>query len=283
MEIKFNNVNYIYNKQTKLERVALSDINVNIQKGKVNSIIGPSGSGKTTMLELINALILPTSGNVSIGKFVLEKDKRIYNINKLRVNIGLVFQNPEEQFFKETVKQEIEFGMRYFKYKLNKIDKQVKDALSLMKLDDSYLDKNPFSLSLGEAKRVAITSVLAFNPSVIVLDEPTVGLDSKSKDNLIKILKKLNEKYNKTIIIVSHDIDMVYEISDNIIILKNGKVLIDGSKEKVFKNINFLRRHGIQVPKIVLFLNKVKKKKDIDLGHYDNINDLIKAVYRNVC
>ena len=280
MEVKFNDVYYVYNEKTALSKMALGDINTTFKEGKITSIMGKSGSGKTTLIELINALILPTKGNIEVGSRVISKTRKIKNINNLRYKIGLVFQMPEEQFFCSTVKEEIEFGMKYFNKSVKSIEKHVSDALIMMGLNDSYLNRNPFSLSSGEMRKVAIASILAFNPKVIILDEPTIGLDNKSKENLIKIIKLLKNRYNKTIIVVSNDTDLLLKISDHIILLDKGKIVLEGNKYDVFKQD--ILKYGLKRPKIIEFEQLVLEKKGIKIGYRDDINDLMKDVYRYV-
>ena len=280
MEVKFNNVYYTYNEKTPLSKLVLGDINTTFKEGTINGIIGRSGSGKTTMIELINALILPTKGNVTVGSKVISKTRKIKNINNLRYRIGLVFQFPEEQFFCKTVKEEIEFGMRYFKKTVKSIEKHVSDALLMVGLDDSYLTRNPYTLSSGEMRKVAIASILAFNPKIVILDEPTIGLDNSSKENLIKIIKLLKNRYHKTVIIVSNDTDMLHKISDHIVLLDKGKIILEGSKYEVFKQD--IEKYGIKKPKIIEFEELVYKEKKIKIGLRDDINDLMKDVYRYV-
>ncbi len=282
MEIVFENVSYSYLAGTPLQVDALKDISTTIKSNEINAIIGPSGSGKSTMIEMINGLILPTKGIVHVGKHRLRNNIRIVNSNRLRFDIGVVFQNPEEQFFCKTVKKEIEFGMKYFEYKIDQIEKRTKDALKMVGLDESFLNRDPFKLSGGEKRRVAIASVLAFNPEVIIFDEPTNGLDTTSKDMLIKLIKLLKTKYKKTIIVVSHDVDTLYKFVDNVIILSNGRILSEGNKYEVFKNIDYLTENGVKVPQIVEFIDKVKNKTGKYLGDIDDINDLIKEIYQNV-
>jgi len=282
MEIVFDNVSFSYLNGTPLQVDALKNVSTTIKSNKINAIIGPSGSGKSTMIEMINGLILPTKGIVHVGKHRLRNNIRIVNSNRLRFDIGVVFQNPEEQFFQKTVKKEIQFGMKYFKYKTDNIEKRTIDALKMVGLDESFLDRDPFKLSGGEKRRVAIASVLAFNPEVIILDEPTNGLDSTSKDMLIKLIKLLKNKYDKTIIVVSHDVDTLYRFVDNVIILSNGEILSEGNKYDVFKNVKFLTEHGVKVPQIVEFIHKVEEKTGKFLGNIDDVNDLIKEIYQNV-
>ena len=280
MEVKFNHVFYVYNEKTPLSKMVLGDINATFKEGKINSIMGKSGSGKTTLIELINALIIPTKGNIQVGSRVISKTRKIKNINNLRYKIGLVFQVPEEQFFCKTVKEEIEFGMKYFNKSVKSIQKHISDALIMMGLDDSYLNRNPFTLSSGEMRKVAIASVLAFNPKVIILDEPTIGLDNKSKENLIKIIKLLKNRYKKTIIVVSNDTDLLLKISDHVILLDKGKIVLEGNKYDVFKQD--IEKYSLKRPKIIEFEQLVLEKKGIKIGYRDDINDLMKDVYRYV-
>lgn len=279
MEIKFNDVSYTYNIKSPIKKKALTNINLEIKENKINGIIGRSGSGKTTLVELINALLIPTVGNIKIDDFVITKNKKISNVNLLRVNIGLVFQFPEEQFFNLKVKDEIKFGMKYFKIKLSEIDKRCSDALKMVGLDDSYLDRDTFKLSSGEMRKVAIASVLAFNPKVVILDEPTIGLDSFSKKNLIRLIRLLKTRYNKTVIIITHDVDLLHQISDYVFVLDNGKLVLEGDKYEVFTN-DLLYSYGLVPPKIIEFEKIVQKKKNIKIGYRDDVNDLIKDIYR---
>ena len=280
MEVKFNHVFYVYNEKTPLSKIVLSNINATFKEGKITSIMGKSGSGKTTLIELINALIIPSKGNIQVGSRVISKTRKIKNINNLRYKIGLVFQVPEEQFFCKTVKEEIEFGMKYFNKSVKSIQKHISDALIMMELDDSYLNRNPFTLSSGEMRKVAIASVLAFNPKVIILDEPTIGLDNKSKENLIKIIKLLKNRYKKTIIVVSNDADLLLKISDHVILLDKGKIVLEGNKYDVFKQD--IEKYSLKRPKIIEFEQFVLEKKGIKIGYRDDINDLMKDVYRYV-
>ena len=280
MEVKFNHVFYVYNEKTALSKMALGDIDTTFKEGKITSIMGKSGSGKTTLIELINALIIPTKGNIQVGSRIISKTRKIKNINNLRYKIGLVFQMPEEQFFCSTVKEEIEFGMKYFNKSVKSIEKHVSDALIMMGLDDSYLNRNPFTLSSGEMRKVAIASILAFNPKVIILDEPTIGLDNKSKENLIKIIKLLKNRYKKTIIVVSNDADLLLKISDHVILLNKGKIVLEEKKYDFFKQD--ISKYGLKRPKIIEFEQLVLEKKGIKIGYRDDINDLMKDVYRYV-
>lgn len=282
MEIKYNKVGYTYNAKTKLKKVALKNITTEIPEGKVTALIGRSGSGKTTMIEMIDALLFPTTGELTLDTDILSEKPKIKNINKLRKKIGYVFQFPEEQFFNLTVKKEIEFSLLNFKYRTNEIEKHVSDALKMVGLDDSYLDRDPFKLSNGEKRKVAIASVLAYNPKVIIFDEPTIGLDYESKKNLIKILRLLKMKYNKTIILISHDVDFIHLISDHVILLDNGSIVASGDKYQILTDSALLDIYKLPMPKVVEFADKVYRKKGIKMGYRDDINDLLKDIYRYV-
>ena len=280
MEIKFDDVSYVYNAKTPLKKVALKDINLVIQEGKVNALIGTSGSGKTTLIQLINSLLVPTKGKVTVDEDVIGNKGHVKNINALRRKVGIVFQFPEEQFFNLTVKKEIEFGLLSFNYRTNEIDKRVSDSLRMVGLDDSYLERDPFKLSNGEQRKVAIASILVFNPKVIVFDEPTIGLDYDSKKNLVKLIRMLKNRYNKTIIIISHDIDFIHAISDYVILLDNGKLITSGNKYDILANPEALEYFNIPMPKIVEFSYKALKDKGIKMGYRDDVNDLLKDIYR---
>lgn len=282
MEVKYCNVGYIYNKKTSQERLVLENINLEFESNKIYAIIGKCGSGKTTLIELINGLLLPTSGYIDISSYRLEQNKKIKDVNSLRNRIGLVFQFPEEQFFASTVEKEIGFALNCFKYKKSGIEKRIKDALVMVGLDETFLKRDPLTLSHGEKRLVALASILVFNPKIIVLDEPTIGLDLSSQKNLLKIIRMLKNRYGKTIIIVSHDTDFLLKISDEVIVLENGKVVLKGNKYDVFSNSEILKRNKIKVPNIIEFSNLVKKKKNIKIGYRDEINDLIKDIYRYV-
>lgn len=262
MEIALEKVNFtnkVFNTQI------LEDINLNIKTGLITTIVGASGSGKTTLAEIIDLLVIPSSGNVKYNS----KNK-----------VGLVFQNPEEQFFASTVEKEIEFGLNYLNKDISKIKKKVQDALIMVNLNPNYLNRNPFSLSCGEKRKVAIASVLAFNPEIIILDEPTLGLDKKSQKSLIKIIKLLKNRYNKTIIVITKDTELAHIISDEVVVLNDGKIVLQGNKYEVFTED--ISKYGLKKPKIIEFEQLVYKEKNIKLLYRDDINDLMKDVYRNV-
>lgn len=276
MGIKFKELSYVYNNQYALEKISTT-----ILPNKITCLIGKSGSGKTTFLELINGLLLPNEGEVKVDGIVLKSGAKIKNIDSLRSKIGLVFQFPEEQFFKHTVYDEVGVAIDRLNYKKDQKEKRIIEALKMVGLNEAYLTRNPFSLSNGEKRKIAIASVLVYNPQVILLDEPTVGLDQESIKSFVKLLSTLKNKYNKTIVVASHDIEFVHLIADHIIVL-NNKIVTEGDKYTIFKDEKKLNSLGIRVPKIMEFINKVYLKKKIRLRNRDKINDLIKDIYSNV-
>jgi len=282
MEIKINNLTYIYNDNTPLAKKALDDISLSLEKGLIHGFIGTSGSGKTTLAELFNGLLMPTKGELVIGPYKLNKRISFQQLKELRFNVGLVFQTPEDQFFNPTVQEEIEFALKNFDYKIKDLEERVIKSLKMVGLDEKYLQYNPFSLSAGEKRRIAIASVLVFNPQVIIFDEPTVGLDYQGKKLLIKLIKRLKSRYQKTIIINSHDIELIYQLVDYVVLLKEGQVIAEGKKEVFFEDLDLLLDEGVKLPQSLEFIYKVKMKKGIKLENKFDIQELIKEVYRHV-
>ena len=272
MEIVFEDVSF----KNKIEK-----LNLKIEEGKIVGIIGKSGSGKSLIAEMMDVLESLNSGKIKIGEYEVLNSK-IDNINEIRSNIGLVFQNLEDQLFNTTVYDEIAFGMKHFNYKIDKIDSRIKDALKMVMLKDNYLNKNPFQLSAGEMRKVAIASVLAYNPKILILDDPLSSLDYQSKQNLIKIIRNLKKRYNKTIIIMSQNADFLHKIVDYIYVLEDGKIVLEGDKYNVFKQEERLKEYNVDIPKVIQFSNMVLDKKNIKMGYRDDINDLIKDIYRYV-
>ena len=278
MEITFNNVTYKENVRTPLEKTYLKNFSYTFTSGKVYSIIGDSDSGKEKIGLLINAVNKPFIGTIKIGKY-LNDGKYIKNINGLRMNVGYLKENPNEFLFNKIVKSELEFGLKYFKYKLNKKNIRISEAPKLVGLNEEYLKRRIDSLNISEKKKVSLASILIFNPGVIILEEPSIFLNYRDNEKLIKLIKLLKDKYNKTIILISKDTNLSYKVSDEIILLNKGSIVYAGNKsiledEKVLNNIN------VDVPEIVKFIN-ISNKFDANLTYTSNILDLIKEVYRN--
>ncbi len=259
MEIK--NITYSYPNS----KVVLKDINIKIKDNSIIGIIGPNGSGKTTLLDIITGLVKPTSGEIKNNK-----------------KVGYLFQNTKSMFFKKTVYAELKASASIHNYRLNQLDKRIKDVLKIVKLDELVLEKKPLTLSNNEAKKVALASILMYNPKIIILDEPTSGLDNKTVEEFKKLFKMLKNRYKKTIIVVSHDMDFIHSLVDEVYVLNKGEIVLQGNKYDVFKNTRGLKKLGLLPPRIMLFSDTVLLKKGIKLGYREEINDLIKDIYRNV-
>jgi len=275
MEIKFNDVSFSYQNSNKL---ILNNFSCNIKSNMINAVIGKNGCGKTTILELLDGLLVPINGYIKVGKNKFDGNGTC----KYRSDVGFLFQIPEEQIFNSTVYKEIEFALKCFNFNNDEIYDKIIDSINLVGLDESYLDKNPYKLSNGERRKVALASVLAFDPKIIILDEPTVGLDNISKENFMKLVKSLKNDYGKTIIIVSHDINFLHKFVDYVFLIKDGKVYLEGDKYDVLSNENAMSECGLMVPRVLHFSNLVYSKKNVKIGYRDEVNDLIKDVYRYV-
>ena len=277
MEVIFRNVSFSYN-DTPTGKLALNNVSVFLESNLIHGIIGPIGSGKSTMLELMNGITFPSKGEVLVGEYELTNKKSNFNFNDFRYDVGLVYQFPEKQFFCSTVGEEIAFSQKIFDPKNRNIKNKVKKVLKMVGLDETYIKRSPFELNGGEKRRVAIASVLISNPKLLILDEPTIGLDCNSKKRLMRLLKGLKTKYLKTIIIVTHDVDMLYEIVDDIVVLSDGKVIKTGNKIEVFNDIKLLDEKGVPVPNVVRTCNIIKNNFGIDLGYVENMNSLVRKI-----
>lgn len=275
MEIK--DLKYTY-KNTKNE--VLKNITCSIKSGEITCIIGKNGSGKTTLLELISNLRTPTEGTITYDNFTISKTSEIINKDFwFEVSYNT---NNLENFLDTTIKDNFTLRLKQYNYNNLKIKERILNSLKMLGLDESYLDRNILELSSGEKIRVEISYSLLLNPKIIILDNPTITLDEEGIKTLIKILKTLKRRYNKTIIIGTNDIEFVHKIADEIFVLNKGQIVLKGDKYEIFKQEDKLKKYGIIPPKTILFSNKVLKEKNIKIGYRDEINDLIKDIYRYV-
>lgn len=272
MEIKFDKVNFTYKKINYCEHEVLKNINIKLKAGKINAIVGKSGSGKTTLLELITGILKPTTGRVLID------EKEIDNLNNA-FDIGYVSQD-NNQFLQKTVKEELEMLLKLYNYKLKEAKKRINDSLIMVGLNKKYLNLNINNLSSGEKKKLALASALILNPSILIIDEPVIGLDRKAKEELKKIFRILKIRYNKTIIFVSNNLDFVLEVADYVYVLYDKEIVLEGKKIDVLSKTDILKKYGIIGPNITSFENLVLTKKQIKIGYRYEINDLIKDIYR---
>lgn len=247
--IKLENVNYIYERGMPDERQALFDINLEIPDGTVTALIGHTGSGKSTLIQLLNALEKPSSGNINVnGTEVCAKDA---DIRGLRQRVGLVFQYPEQQLFEETVYKDIAFGPKNMGLSDDEIDKRVREAARLAGVNEKYMNRSPFDLSGGQKRRAAIAGVLAMEPEVLILDEPAAGLDPRGRDGILSEIKKLHEEKPEMIIIfVSHSMEDVAKTAEHIVVMNNGRIAMTGGVKEVFSRGRELEEMGLSVPQI---------------------------------
>lgn len=259
MIMKINNLNYIYNPNTPFEKHALKDINIEINEGEFIGLIGHTGSGKSTLVQHLNGLMKPTSGDIIVeGINITEKDA---NLKKVRQKVGLVFQYPEHQLFEETIYKDIAFGPKNLGLSQEEIHERVKESMELTGLDFEELkDRSPFELSGGQKRRVAIAGVIAMKPKILVLDEPTAGLDPRGRDEILGEIQKLFEKGGITIILVSHSMEDVAKLVDRILVMHKGKVAIDDKTREVFRRADELESLGLGVPQITKFMKQFKEK-----------------------
>ncbi len=256
--IKAENLSYIYQTGTPFARKALDGISLEIPDGSLTAIIGHTGSGKSTLIQHFNALIKPTSGKITIDGIDVTDPKT--DLRLIRRTVGLVFQYPEHQLFEETVYKDIAFGPKNMGLNEEEIDARVREGLSLAGLDEKYLERSPFDLSGGQKRRAAIAGVLAMRPKVLILDEPTAGLDPRGRDSLLNTIKELHEKNRKMIIIfVSHSMEEVAETAERIIVMNNGSIRAEGSIDEIFAQEEMLRETGLNVPQITLLCARLRK------------------------
>lgn len=259
MSIKIENLSYVYMPNTPFEKVALENVSLEINDGDFTAIIGHTGSGKSTLIQHVNGLIKATSGKVIIDGVDINKDKN--DLINIRKSVGLVFQYPEYQLFEETVEKDIAFGPTNLGIDKKEINLRVIRSMEMVGLNyDDYKNKSPFDLSGGQKRRVAIAGVIAMEPKVLILDEPTAGLDPKGRDDILNQIIKFHDEYLMTIIIVSHSMDDVAKIAQNVIVMNHGKVALQGAPRDVFKKVELLESIGLGVPQITYLMLELKKK-----------------------
>ena len=255
--IKAENVNYIYQQGMPFERQALYDVNIEIEDGSLVALIGHTGSGKSTLIQHFNALVKPTSGKIIINGIDVTAPKA--DLRLVRKTVGLVFQYPEHQLFEETVYKDIAFGPKNMGFSDEEIEKRVRESAALVGLKEKHLTRSPFDLSGGQKRRVAIAGVLAMNPKVLILDEPTAGLDPKGRDEILATIKKLHEENKEMIIIfVSHSMEDVAKTAERVIVMNDGHVEMQGTVAEVFAQAEHLQKIGLNVPQVTLLTDKLR-------------------------
>lgn len=256
--IKVKGLNYSYSPNTPFERQALFDINLEIPDGSLVAVIGHTGSGKSTLMQHFNALIKPSAGTIEISGIDVTAPKA--DLRLLRRTVGLVFQYPEHQLFEETVYKDIAFGPTNMGLDAAELDKRVRESAALVGLGEEFLSRSPFELSGGQKRRAAIAGVLAMNPEVLILDEPTAGLDPRGRDDILDVIRGLHEKNRSMIIIlVSHSMEDVAKTAQRVIVMNKGHIEMDGSVAEVFAKPERLQEIGLDVPQITLLCDRLRR------------------------
>lgn len=289
MPIKFSHLNYIYSKDTPMEAVAIKDIDLEIKDGSFTCVIGHTGSGKSTLVQHINALLLPTSGEVDVNgiKVLNKKAKKAYlktlskeerkaqNIKELRKNVGLVFQFPEYQLFEETVLKDVCFGPKNFGVKEDEAIKVGKESLKMVGIDESLFNKSPFELSGGQRRRVAIAGIIALKPKVLILDEPTAGLDPQGSQEMMELFKLIHEQ-GTTIVMVTHDMDIVIKYASDVVVMKKGKIIKECKPYELFLDENMVQDLSVEEPKPISFAKElIRGGLKIDLSKIKDVDSLV--------
>ncbi|MCE1245581.1 MAG: energy-coupling factor transporter ATPase [Firmicutes bacterium] len=288
--LRTENLCHVYQPGTPFEFAALNNVNIEIKKGEMAGIIGPTGSGKSTLVQHFNGLLKPTSGRVLVENQDINKrekkkrDKKSKDSEKpVCFKVGLVFQFPEYQLFEETVFEDIAFGPRNMELSPDEVNKRVYEAMEWMKIDaENMKDRSPFSLSGGEMRRVALAGVLAMQPSVLVLDEPTAGLDPRGCSELRDILRRLHSELNITLIMITHEMQEIARMVDHLIIMNKGEVYADGAPAEIFSNKEKIEALELGIPPAMELLNRLQQKgfnlKTNITGMEEAADEILKAL-----
>lgn len=260
MAIVFEKVDYVYQINTPFENQALFDINLDIEDGSYTALIGHTGSGKSTLLQHLNGLVKPTRGSVKVFDTVITNESKNKYIKPIRKRVGVVFQFPEAQLFEETVLKDVAFGPQNFGISSVEAEKIAREKLALVDIDEELFERSPFELSGGQMRRVAIAGILAMNPDVLVLDEPTAGLDPKARIKMMELFYSLHKKDNLTTVLVTHLMDDVADYADYAYVLDKGRVVKSGVPSDVFQDVDFMKKNQLGVPKATDFALKLTEK-----------------------
>ena len=277
MSIKINHLTHVYGENSVFEKKALDDINLEINDGEFIGLIGHTGSGKSTLIQHLNALLVPTSGEVLLNGENIYADKS--KLKTIRQKVGL-FQYPEHQLFEMTVYKDVAYGPGNLGLSEDEIDKRVREALETVGLGDEIYEKSPFELSGGQKRRAAIAGVLAMEPEVLILDEPTAGLDPKGRDEILDAIKLMHEKRKITVILVSHSMEDVAKLVDRIVVLAKGKIAVTGTPKEVFAQTEKLESIGLAAPQIsYVFSELIQRGYDVPSDVY-TVSEATEVLYK---
>ena len=280
MQIKFFDVSYTYSPKTPYEFNALKDVNLDIKEGSFTGIVGKTGCGKSTLIQHLNGLLIPTSGEVNVDTYVLttNKKRRTKKLKDLRKKVGVVFQFSENQLFEETILKDVMFGPLNFGAKAEDARKISIECLKKVGIPESYFEKSPFELSGGEKRRVAIAGILAMSPDVLVLDEPTAGLDPTGTKEIMNLFKTINEE-GKTVIFVTHDMSLVLEYATNVIVMKDKEIVKEATPAELF--IENQEEYNLETPQISLLAKAlIDKGLKLDLTRVKDISSLVDEIVK---
>ena len=279
MPIRFNDVFYTYQANSPFKSEALKGVSLEIKDGSFTCIVGHTGSGKSTLVQQLNGLLIPTSGSVEVNGFTVQKrHKSLRNLHNLRKEVGIVFQFARYQLFEETIEEDVAFGPMNFGVKKEEALEIAHRCLKTVGIDESLFERSPFEVSGGQRRRVAIAGILALQPKILVLDEPTAGLDPRGAREILKLFKELNEK-GTTIILVTHDINIVYEFADDVVVMNEGKIELHCSPEQLFKED--VEKYSLETPLIQKAVNKcLEKGLKINPVKIRNVHDLAVEIAR---
>ena len=280
MSIEVKNVSFIYGKGTPFEKKAVDDISFTIDDGEFIGLIGHTGSGKSTLIQMLNGLIKPDSGSVVINGVDITDEK--INLKNIRSTIGLVFQYPEYQLFEETVYKDIAYGPNNFGKTKEEIDKVIHEVIELVGLDESVLSKSPFELSGGQKRRVAIAGVLAMSPKILILDEPTAGLDPAGRGDILSCIQRLHREKGLTVILVSHSMEDIANTVDKIMIVSDAKLVSFDTPSMIFKDSESLKNIGLNVPQVTRVVNHLKEKGIVLEGDIYTVDSAVEAILKYV-
>ena len=279
MGIKVEHIFYTYNKKASNSTLALDDVSFAINDNDFVAIVGETGSGKSTLAQMFNGLLVPDKGQVLVDNYVISyKNRKSRKLKGLRQHVGLVFQFPEYQLFEETVEKDVAFGVKNFGLKGEEVLNRAHEALKQVGLDESYYKRQPFELSGGERRKVAIAGILAINPDILIFDEPTAGFDPSSAKELMSLISELHNQ-GKTIIVITHDMDLVRRYTQRVLLLEKGKLVFEGTPSELFVFVQNYDR--LEIPQVVRLAMKLKEKgMDIDVNSIRRSDDLVDAIQK---